>query len=339
MLHLTKSRISSERRACRLAGVSRFVAQYRLLGRDDSALRERLRSLAAAYPRDGYPTLYDMLKSQGWVINRKRTYRLSREEGLQVRAKRRKTLGRLRVPMLVPSAVNDRWCVDFSISGQRLANELDRLAQSRTLPKTLVCDNGPELTGKAMFSWSQRTRVKLHFIQPGKPTQNAFIESFNGKLRAYCLDLRTGSSISTRHGQPSNVGAYTTTRSGHTAPWIENPPHCSLAQSPDMLNLPHRTWTYLRGTVNTYAGLCTRFENACQGLSITPEQLRWELEENGDIANLVSGALRPAALRLIAETLDTMRYAGGWNPHQRRPGAEPCYPCYRKLGDHSCHHQ
>ena len=85
-LHLTKSRISSERRACRLAGVSRSVARYRLLGRDDSALRERLRSLAAAYPRYGYPTLHDRLKSQGWVINRKRTYRLYREAGLQVRA-------------------------------------------------------------------------------------------------------------------------------------------------------------------------------------------------------------------------------------------------------------
>jgi putative transposase len=79
--------------------------------------------------------------------------------------------------------------VDCSLSGHRLANELDRLAQSRTLPKTLVCDNGPALTGKALCSWSRRTRVKLHFIQPGKPTQHAFIESFNGQFRAYCLDL------------------------------------------------------------------------------------------------------------------------------------------------------
>jgi len=122
--------------------------------------------------------------------------------------------------MLVPSAVNARWSVDFisdqlangrrlrvfnvvddytrecilqivdfSISGQRLANELDRLARRRRLPKLLVSDNGPELTCKAMFFWSRRTQVKLHFIQPGKPTQNAFIESFNGKFREYCLDL------------------------------------------------------------------------------------------------------------------------------------------------------
>ena len=76
--------------------------------------------------------------------------------------------------------------VDFSISGQRVANELERLDR---LPKTLVCDNGPELTSKAMFLWAQRRGVKLHFIQPGKPTQNAFVESFNGKFREYCLDL------------------------------------------------------------------------------------------------------------------------------------------------------
>ncbi len=218
--HLKRSRISSERRACRLAGLSRSVARYRLLRRDDSALREQLRSLAEAYPRYGYPTLHDMLKSKGWVINRKRTYRLYRQEGLQVRTKRRKKLYRPRVPMLVPSVANERWsidfmsdqlacgrrlrivnvvddytrecalqAVDFSTSAQRLANELDRRAQSRTLANTLVCDNGPELTGKAMFSWSRRTRVKLHFIQSGKPTQNAFIESFNGKFREYCLDL------------------------------------------------------------------------------------------------------------------------------------------------------
>jgi putative transposase len=85
--------------------------------------------------------------------------------------------------------------VDFSISGQRLANELDRLAATRRLPKTIVCDNGPELTAKAMFLWSQRRGVKLHFIQPGKPTQNAFVESFNARFREYCLDLNWFTSL------------------------------------------------------------------------------------------------------------------------------------------------
>jgi putative transposase len=85
--------------------------------------------------------------------------------------------------------------VDFSISGQRLARELDQLAEHRSLPKTIVCDNGPELTSKALFFWARRARVKLHFIQPGKPTQNAFVESFNGKFRDYCLNLHWFASL------------------------------------------------------------------------------------------------------------------------------------------------
>jgi putative transposase len=196
------------------------------LGRNDALLRTRLRALAEAYPRYGYPTLHEMLKTQGLVINRKRTYRLYREKRLQVHTRRRKKVARARTPMLVPSAVNERWSldfmsdqlangrrlrvlhvvdddtrecilqiVDFSISGQRLANELDQLAPRRRLPKTLVCDNGPELTCKAMCFWSQRPQVKLHFMQPGKPTQHAFIESFNGKFREYCLDLHWFASL------------------------------------------------------------------------------------------------------------------------------------------------
>lgn len=221
-----KSRRFSERRACRVVGLSRSVAWYRLKGRDDGALRARLKALAERYPRYGYPTLHDMLKAEGRVINPKRTYRIYREEGLQVRTKRRNKLVRPRIPMILPSAANERWSVDFmsdqlangrrfrifnivddytrecvdqivdfSISGIRLVRELDRLAQRRPLPATIVCDNGPELTCKAMFFWAKRTGVKLHFIQPGKPTQNAFVESFNGKFREYCLDLNWFASL------------------------------------------------------------------------------------------------------------------------------------------------
>jgi len=221
-----KSRNVSERRACRVVGFSRSAAWRPLQGRQDDDLRGRLKALAEQYPRYGYPTLHDMLREQGLVINPKRTYRLYREEGLQVRTKRRKKLVRPRVPMPVPNRVNERWSmdfisdqlasgrrlrilnivddfsrecvlqiVDFSISGYRLARELDRLAERRPLPKILVCDNGPEFTGKAMFFWGQQTGVKLHFIQPGKPTQNAFVESFNGKFREYCLDLHWFASL------------------------------------------------------------------------------------------------------------------------------------------------
>jgi putative transposase len=145
---------------------------------------------------------------------------------LQVRTKKRKKLTRPRIPLSVPDRINERWSVDFvsdqlangrrfrvfnlvddfsrecllqvvdfSISGQRLTREQDRLAEKRGLPARILLDNGPELTSKAMFFWSKRTSVKLHFIQPGKPTQNAFVESFNGKFRDYCLDLHWFASL------------------------------------------------------------------------------------------------------------------------------------------------
>ncbi len=224
--HLVQHGLASERRACRLLGLSRSVARYRSRRPDDSPLRSRLRTLATQYPRYGYLTLHALLRAEGRVVNRKHTYRLYREEGLQVRTKRRSKLRRPRVPMAVPHAANKRWSVDFmsdqlangrrfrvlnvvddftrecvgqvvdcSISGQRLVALLDHLGEIRGLPTTVVCDNGPELTGKAMFFWSRRTGVTLHFIQPGKPTQNAFVESFNGKFREYCLDLHWFASL------------------------------------------------------------------------------------------------------------------------------------------------
>lgn len=165
-----------------------------------------------------------MLKTEGLVVNPKRTYRIYREVGLQVRTKRRKKLIRPRIPTLVPDSVNQRWSmdfvsdqlangrcfrilnivddfsrecvlqvVDFSIFGERVARELDLV--ERKLPKSIVCDNGPEFTCKAMYFWSKRARTKLHFIQPGKPTQNAFVESFEGKFRDYCLNLNWFASL------------------------------------------------------------------------------------------------------------------------------------------------
>jgi putative transposase len=209
----------SHRRACRLAQLSRKAAAYRPVDRQDAALRSRLKELGERYPRYGYLMLHAVLKSEGLVINRKRTYRVYSALGMQVRTKRRKKLIRPRIPMLVPTAINERWSLDFvhdqladgrrirvlnivddfsrkcvgqlldtSISGVRLVRYLDELALSRPRPKTMVIDNGPELTSKAMFFWSQRTGVRRCFIQPGKPTQNAFVESFNARFRDGCLN-------------------------------------------------------------------------------------------------------------------------------------------------------
>lgn len=153
------------------------------------------------------------------VVNRKRTYRIYTEEGLQVRTKRRKKLTRPRQPMVVPCAVNQRWSMDFvsdqlangrrfrvlnivddfsremvgqlisvSISGQQVARFLTQLCEERSHPQKIVCDNGTEFTSKALFFGSKEHDVELGFIQPGKPTQNAFVESLNGKFRNECLN-------------------------------------------------------------------------------------------------------------------------------------------------------
>ena len=209
----------SERRASRLSGLSRSALRYQPRPKNDAALTQGMRELAEKYPRYGYLMLHAMLKHRGLVVNRKRTYRIYTELGLQVRTKKRKKLVRPRVPMVVPTRANERWSldfvsdqlacgrrfrilnvvddysreavgqlVDFSISGYRVGRFLNELAESRPLPRTLVCDTGTEFTSKAMFFWTKETGAKLHFIQPGKPTQNAFVESFNGKFRDSCLN-------------------------------------------------------------------------------------------------------------------------------------------------------
>lgn len=207
----------SERTACKLVGLSRTAYRYQARPREESALRERLKTLAAEHSRYGYLMLHGLLKAEGLVTNKKRTWRLYTEEGLQVRTKKRKKLTRPRLPMAVPEAPNQRWSMEFvsdqlsdgrrfrvlnvvddfsrevvgqltsvSISGLHVARFLNQLAEERGLPRLLICDNGPEFTSKAMFFWAKEQRTKLGFIQPGKPTQNAFVESLNGNFRNEC---------------------------------------------------------------------------------------------------------------------------------------------------------
>lgn len=209
----------SERSACRLAGISRTAYRYHARPRDDEALRSRLKTLAVEQSAYGYLLLHGLLKAEGLVVNNKRTYRIYTEEGLQVRTRKRKKLQRPRQPMEVPLAMNQRWSMDFvsdqlshgrrfrvlnvvddfsremvgqlvsvSITGAQVARFLDQLFEERSKPKKIICDNGTEFTSKAMFFWSQESGVHLGFIQPGKPTQNAFVESLNGKFRNECLN-------------------------------------------------------------------------------------------------------------------------------------------------------
>jgi putative transposase len=212
----------SERRACRVVGVGRAAARYRTrsAGDGDAAVRARLRALAAERPRFGYRRLHALLRREGLVVNHKRVERLYGEEGLTVRRRSRKRLareGRGAVP--APTAPNERWGLDFmsdavaggrrirllcvldlctrealaievdtSLPGTRVVDVLQRLATQRGQPAELVLDNGPELTGRALDAWAADRGVRLRFIAPGKPSQNGFVESFNGRFRDECLD-------------------------------------------------------------------------------------------------------------------------------------------------------
>ncbi len=218
--YLQQAYAISERRASRLMHISRKALHYEdIRPARDVVLMARLRVLGEQYPRYGYLLLHSLLCAEGLVQNRKRTYRLYTALGMQVRTRRRKKLVRPRLAMIVPKRPNERWSADFvhdqladgrririlnvvddysrlcvgqlvdvCISGARMVRWLDEIIERRGRPRTLVLDNGPEMTSKAMFFWSQKRGVKLHFIQPGKPTQNAFVESFNGRFREGCLN-------------------------------------------------------------------------------------------------------------------------------------------------------
>ena len=210
----------SERRACLLLGLARTSCRYRKQWGEEAKLRERLRELAQERRRFGNRRLTVLLKREGWRVNHKRVYRVYRAEGLLVRRRKRKRIGAVERPALVmPSGPNQRWSMDFisdalntgrkfrslnivddynreclaaevdtSLTGARVVRVLERLGEERGLPQTLVLDNGPEFAGRALDVWAYSQSVKLHFIDPGKPVQNAFVESFNGKMRDECLN-------------------------------------------------------------------------------------------------------------------------------------------------------
>lgn len=210
----------SERRACTMAGICRMTVRYRSRRPDDSQLRERMKALAHERRRFGYRRLHILLRREGYVVNHKRLFRIYREERLMVRRRggRKRAMG-TRAPIAVPLLPNDRWSLDFvsdqlldgrrfriltvvddctreclalvadtSLSGMRVARELDRLMVKRGKPRTVVSDNGTELTSNAILTWADEGRVDWHYIAPGKPVQNAFIESFNGRLRDELLN-------------------------------------------------------------------------------------------------------------------------------------------------------
>ena len=211
----------SARRACRLVGLARSRWQYASRRPPREELRERLRELAAARPRWGYKRLHILLRREGHRVNHKLVYRLYREEGLLVRRRRRKRVAGPRVPLPAPTHPKERWGMDFimdsfvegrhfrcltmvdeytrecpvievdtSLPSARVLQVLDRLAASWGLPRSLVVDHGPEFISKALDTWAYRRGIQLVFIRPGKPVDNAYIESFHSHFRDECLNER-----------------------------------------------------------------------------------------------------------------------------------------------------
>jgi putative transposase len=207
-------------RACGLVNISRSLYRYRSRRPDCAQLRQRMGEIAGEKRRYGYRRIHVLLRREGWKVNWKKVYRLYREMGLAVRRRKRKRIGSFqRVPLPKPTAENQSWSMDFvadgladgrrlrcltmvddhsrvctaievdtSITGTRVVAMLEPLADERGLPASITVDHGPEFEGQVVDAWAYARGVRLSFIRPGKPVENAYIESFNGKFRDECLN-------------------------------------------------------------------------------------------------------------------------------------------------------
>jgi putative transposase len=207
----------SERRACGLLGVAVSSCRYQPR-RSDEPLRTKLVELAREKPRFGYRRLHVLLRRRGETVNHKKLYRVYRAAGLSLRRKKRKHCVRTGQPLQVRTAANQEWALDFahdavacgrairvlsvvdaytreclalevdtSFASRRVTRVLDQIIVERGVPETIRCDNGPELTSRHFLAWCIERKIELVHIQPGKPTQNARVESFHGRLREECL--------------------------------------------------------------------------------------------------------------------------------------------------------
>jgi putative transposase len=217
----------SLRRTCGLIGLERSSWYYRSVAKDLTALVLRLKELARIRTRFGYRRLYELLRREGWRVNHKRIHRLYVLHGLQLALRRKqKRASQVRVPLAKATRANEAWSMDFmhdvlengrrfriltlvdqfsrecplleanhSLTAHHVIAGLERLKTARGLPTAITVDNGSEFYSRAMDAWAYRNQVKLDFIRPGKPVENAFIESFNGRLRDECLNTQVFASL------------------------------------------------------------------------------------------------------------------------------------------------
>lgn len=218
----------SQKRACRVMMLQRASWYYRSRKDEQAALRMRIKEIAAVRIRYGYLRIHVLLKREGWKINHKRVYRLYREEGLNLRAKRsrKRVSAAPRIGRSEITEMNQCWSMDFvsdtlfdgrrfraltivdnfsreclgikadqGITGEHVVGLLERICFSRGAPGMIRVDNGPEFISKALDKWAYENTVTLDFSRPGKPTDNAFIESFNGSFRDECLNVNWFQSL------------------------------------------------------------------------------------------------------------------------------------------------
>ncbi len=217
----------SQRRACALSQLGRSTCRYRFRRPADEEFRQKLRAIAMQRPAFGYRRLAYFLRKDGLRFNHKKLLRVYRSEGLGLPRKRpRKRLWQRPRPLLPATRPNERWSIDFvadqlgsgrrfrvltimddftrqwpmtivdtSISGTRVVRALEELSRTHPLPKAIVSDNGTEFTSGAFLAWAEKRGIELRFIQPGKPNQNAFVESFNGKFRLEFLNAHWFSTL------------------------------------------------------------------------------------------------------------------------------------------------
>ena len=226
--HLQVEYDISQRYSCSVLRVHRSLCRYKFTADDQAFLRMRIREIAAVRVRYGYRRIYVLLRREGWEVNHKRIYRLYCEEGLHLRRKRprRHVSAAHREERAVASRANESWSMDFvsdalfngkrlraltvvdnftrqclaievdkGIRGEQVVFVLETIAARRGLPETIFCDNGPEFISRTLDKWAYDNTVTLNFSRPGKPTDNAIIESFNGSFRDECLNTNWFLSI------------------------------------------------------------------------------------------------------------------------------------------------
>lgn len=248
-------------RACGLLGLQRSSFYYRSRKKERVVLKMRLKELAMVRVRFGYPRLTVLLKREGWAVGKKLVYRLYRELGLEMRSKKRRKLASAnRGPVEVATRPNERWSMDFMtdrlqsgryfrtltvidqftreclklevahhMSGARVVESLERVAEWRGHPNSITVDNGTEFCSRAVDAWAYRHQVKLDFIRPGRPVENGLIESFNGRLRDECLNLHLFWSVEDAHAKLETWREDYNTERPHSA--LANLPPAAFAAS------------------------------------------------------------------------------------------------------------